>query len=235
MNCSDSKIGGGKLPRPARRPLCVHHLPPYSQCRTRQFPSIGPRILQAIGRMNAMHDHHHKRTSITELLNPSPVPSSTSSGQLDSSFAAGNLGGLAVSSYTAPSHHVRGGPSEPYHPALQIGGAGSSFSLRAANWEQGDDQALTSRRPDDDTAAAACRYGPDNAAHVHQRPPSSHHGPVYPEQYHQRPRSVDAPANYGIDIQNWQHYSHDHTPATQYAAPSVYADERIGTAPPARP
>jgi hypothetical protein len=222
-------LRGGKLPRPARRPLCVRRLLPCSQRRTRQYSFRTSLILKVTGRMNSVHDHHHKRTSITELLNPSPVPS-TPSGQLDPSFAAGNLGDLATPSYSSPSHHARSGPSESSHPGLQIGGAGSSFSLRAANWEQGDDQASTPRRPDNDTAAATCRYGQDNAAHVQQQ---RHHGPVYPEQYHQRPRSVDAPANYGIDIQNWQHYSHDHTPTTQLVSP-VYAEERTGAASPAR-
>ena len=183
--------------------------------------------------MNGLHDHHHKRTSITDLLNPSPVPSNAPSSSLDPALA-GPFDDLTLPAFgTAPAHHDV--QQVPYHPmALQVDGPGSSFSLRAANWEQAENQHLTGRPPDDDptavAAAAACRYNTNNNSNQSHPPPPVHHSPVYPDQYHQqqRPRSVDVPANYGIDVHNWPPSSHD---PVQYAAPvlsPIYQDERTG-------
>lgn len=180
--------------------------------------------------MNGLHDHQHKRTSITELLNPTPVPSNAPSSSIDPALA-GPYDDLAIPSYGPPTHQVAQGV--PYHPTLQ---PGNSFSLRAANWEQGENQQLAGRRPDGDAAAAAaaCRYDPGDASnHPHPPPPPVHHAPVYAEQYHQqqRPRSVDVPTNYGIDVQNWPQGSHDPHSAVQYAPmlSPIYQDERTGS------
>lgn len=175
--------------------------------------------------MNGLHDHQHKRTSITELLNP---VAATPSGSLDPSFNANQLSGIGVSQYVQNSHQAHVGGPGPYHPSL--GAAGSSFSLRAASWDHGQGENQTAaRRSEGDTASPTCQYGAGNSSRPHQSPP--HHGPAYPDQYQQRPRMADPPANYGPDVQSWPHNSHEHPPV-QYGAPvlsPVYSDERSGT------
>ncbi|KAH7916108.1 hypothetical protein BJ138DRAFT_996348 [Hygrophoropsis aurantiaca] len=86
--------------------------------------------------MNGLHDSH-KRTSISQLLNPSSDSSSSYSNavQLPSLSAPAGL-----SQYHNPQNNSQGGYGQPIE-------AGSSFHLRAASWDQvNEDQSAVKRR-----------------------------------------------------------------------------------------
>ncbi|KAI6128405.1 hypothetical protein EDD16DRAFT_1690312 [Pisolithus croceorrhizus] len=87
--------------------------------------------------MNGMHDNH-KRTSISQLLNPSSDSSAYSHAPHLPSLSSGP----GVPPYQHPQHPHHS--QYPQHPSTA-----SSFHLRAANWGPvNDDQSGTKRRPE---------------------------------------------------------------------------------------
>ncbi len=166
--------------------------------------------------MNGLHDNPHKRTSITELLNP---VASSPSGSLDAQYGSNQLNGLPSPSYGPSPHqqHMVAPPS--FHPSL--GAPGSSFSLRAASWDQASNENQLGSQRRQDTEPSSCRYGSPASHQV-----NSH--PVYPEHY-QRPRAVDEPSpNYSMDVSPWSPNSHEQSPTSSYNAAMVspiYSDE----------
>ncbi|PSR71835.1 hypothetical protein PHLCEN_2v12336 [Hermanssonia centrifuga] len=167
--------------------------------------------------MNGLHDNPHKRTSITELLNP---VASSPSGSLDAQYGSNQLNGLPSPSYGPSPHqqHMVAPPS--FHPSL--GAPGSSFSLRAASWDQASNENQLGSQRRQDTEPSSCRFGSPASHQV-----NSH--PVYPEHY-QRPRAVDEPSpNYSMDVSPWSPNSHEQSPTSSYNAAMVspiYSDER---------
>lgn len=162
--------------------------------------------------MNSLHDHNHKRTSITELLNPIAATPASSIDSYTNSTQLPSLHAQYLSS--SQSHHN----SQPSAYAPQQIGSGSSFSLRAASWDHGTKDDLAVRRPESDPSA--CRYTSTVQSH-----------PLYPEPVTRVPRPMDEQPNYGIEVGLWPP-SHDTTnvsyaPGPQMIAP-VYSEERTG-------
>lgn len=174
--------------------------------------------------MNGLHEQHHaKRTSINELLNP-VANGPAAAADLDDAYAPPQLAGLPSPPYAAPPHaqRVQHGVS-PY----SINPSGTSFSLRAASWDHAHESELARR--DDGEPSSSCRYAAPAPSHAHpahaahQPPPH----PLYAEQY-QRPRPVGEHANYGIDVQPWTPVQHDHAPYGAHVLTPMYSDERTG-------
>ncbi|KIJ70383.1 hypothetical protein HYDPIDRAFT_172215 [Hydnomerulius pinastri MD-312] len=156
--------------------------------------------------MNNVHDNH-KRTSISQLLNPS----SDSSGYSHPT----HLPSLASSPGVSQYQHAQHPPHGPYtqHPE-----SGSSFHLRAASWEPvNDDQSAPKRRPD---------AGP-TAARSYPMPPHMYaemNGEIPPRQ--PRPR-MDEHGNYAMTGGAWP--SQPEVSSVSYGSPVVapmYSDER---------
>ncbi|KAF7790867.1 hypothetical protein EIP86_001825 [Pleurotus ostreatoroseus] len=181
--------------------------------------------------MNGLHDNAHKRTSITELLNP--VGSSSPTASLDGSYGSPQLNTLSSASYVPAQQQQQQHVSPP--SSYPMNSSGSSFSLRAASWDRTSTDAAMSaqrRQQEPEASTSACRYGsstPHSNSHPSSHQPNSHS--VYPEQY-QRPRPVDEPANYGIDV-SWSPSSHEHAQPLAYGAQlvtpvpqMVYAQDR---------
>ncbi|KIJ19833.1 hypothetical protein PAXINDRAFT_174430 [Paxillus involutus ATCC 200175] len=153
--------------------------------------------------MNSMHDNH-KRTSISQLLNPS----SDSSGYSHVTHLPSSPG---VSQYQHPQH-------PPHGPYPQQTESGSSFHLRAASWEPvNDDQAAPKRRPDaGPTVARSYPMPPHMYAEMNGDMPSRQ----------QRPR-MDEHGNYAIAAGAWPVQPEVST--VPYGSPAVapmYSDER---------
>ncbi|KAF9224367.1 Clavaminate synthase-like protein [Gyrodon lividus] len=153
--------------------------------------------------MNSMHDSH-KRTSISQLLNPS----SDSSGYSHLPSLSSSPG---VSQYQHPQHP----PNGPYPQQPE---SGSSFHLRAANWEPvNDDQAAPKRRPD---------AGP-TVARSYPMPPHMYaemNGDVPPRQQRQR---MDEHGNYPIPAGAWSAQPEVSTvPYGSSVVAPMYSDER---------
>ena len=166
--------------------------------------------------MHSLHDNQHKRTSITELLNPIGSSSSPASA-VDAPYSP------------PPSLHGPGGflpPHVPSPPYGMNGGAGAgSFSLRAASWDQTSPENTPGsvRRQEAEPSSSSCRFG-TSTGRPHQ--PNSHS--VYGD--YPRPRPVDETSNYGMEA--WSPSSHERSPAPvsysgQMLAPG-YSDERTG-------
>ncbi|KAF9246860.1 hypothetical protein BU15DRAFT_69720 [Melanogaster broomeanus] len=159
--------------------------------------------------MNSMHDSH-KRTSISQLLNPS----SDSSGYSHVTHLPSLTSSAGVPQYQHPQH------PPPHGPYSQQPESGSSFHLRAASWEPvNDDQVAPKRRPD---------AGP-NVARPYPMPPQ-----MYAEmngdmpQRQQRPR-IDEHGNYAIAANPWP--TQPEVPNVPYGSPvmaPMYSDERTG-------
>lgn len=164
--------------------------------------------------MNSLHEQNHKRTSIPELLNP--VANGSPPADLNGQYGAAPLNGMGNPSY-APQRVPAAGP---YHNP--VGAPSSSFSLRAAEWDQaGGNDGELGRREDGGEASSSCRYttANPNGHHAHSPP-----HPAYQEPYH-RSRPVGEPANYGIDISPWP-AAHNAYGAQMLT--TVYPDERAG-------
>ncbi|KAJ3520795.1 hypothetical protein NM688_g9112 [Phlebia brevispora] len=180
--------------------------------------------------MNGLHDNAHKRTSITELLNP-VASSSSPSGSLDASYSSPQLNNLSSGSYASAPQQQHVSPSTSHYP---MSGTGSSFSLRAASWDHTSTESpiSTQRRQEPEASSSSCRYGsstPHSGAHASSHQPNSHS--VYAEQY-QRPRPVDETANFGMDV-SWSPSPHEHPQPIPYGAqlvspvtPMVYTEDR---------
>lgn len=190
-------------------------LPPYHPHRSRR-PSVSrvcrrsPATSSHLA-MNTLHDQGHKRTSINELLNPVAAAPSQ---HLEPHPAYSSAQIPAIASYLPHQQHVAS--SAVYNPSSMH----SSFSLRAANWENGAGDPMA-RRHDADTAQN-CRYTPS----VPQHPYADQH---YPRQ---APRSVDEPQPvYGNGPTSWPGPHEPQAVALQFGQPimaAAYTDDRTG-------
>ena len=153
--------------------------------------------------MNGMHDSH-KRTSISQLLNPS----SDSSAFSHPPHLASPPG---VPTYQHPQHHY------PQHPD-----PASSFHLRAASWgPANDDQSGAKRRPDAGPAPAR----PYPMQHMYPEL----NGDMQSRQT--RPR-IDEHTAYAMAANQWPH-SQPEMSNVHYASSVVapmYSEERTGNA-----
>ncbi|KAI6046475.1 hypothetical protein EDC04DRAFT_2627847 [Pisolithus marmoratus] len=153
--------------------------------------------------MNGMHDNH-KRTSISQLLNPSSDSSAYSQAPHLPSLSSGP--GVPPYQHPQHPHHAQ----YPQHPANA-----SSFNLRAASWGPvNDDQSGTKRRPE--TGFSPARPYP-------MQPPMypDMNGDVQSRQV--RPRMEDGP--YPMPGNPWPH-PHPDMSNVHYGSPAVYSDER---------
>lgn len=161
--------------------------------------------------MNGMHDTH-KRTSISQLLNPSSDSSAYSHAPHLPSLAAAP----GVPTYQHPQH-----PHHPHYPPHPD--SASSFHLRAANWgPANDDQSGARRRPD--APPAPPRPYP---MHPHMYPELN--GDMQSRQ--PRPR-IDEHTPYAMAPSPWPHSQPDMS-HVHYASPvlaPMYSEERTGNA-----
>ncbi|KAH7930065.1 Clavaminate synthase-like protein [Leucogyrophana mollusca] len=157
--------------------------------------------------MNGLHDSH-KRTSISQLLNPSSDSSSSYShaAQLPSLSSPAGL-----SQYHNPQNNPQGGYGQPIE-------AGSSFHLRAASWDHvSEDQSAAKRRIDNGVAAGRS----------YPMPPQ-----IYPDvngdmAARQARARMEEPGNFGMAGSAWP--SHPEASNVSYGPPVVapmYSDER---------
>ncbi|KAG2148007.1 hypothetical protein DEU56DRAFT_783508 [Suillus clintonianus] len=154
--------------------------------------------------MNTMHDSH-KRTSISQLLNPSSDSSVYS-------HATHLPSPVAVSQYQHPPHQQQ--PN--YNQSIE---SASSFHLRAASWEPSDDQSVPKRRIDNGPGLAR-PYPMPTHPHMHGEP----NGDMVPRQGRSR---MDDAANYAMPANSWP--SQADMPNPPYGSPVVapmYSDER---------
>ncbi|KAL6298095.1 Clavaminate synthase-like protein [Sparassis latifolia] len=166
--------------------------------------------------MNSIHDPHvHKRTSITELLNPVAVPSAP---PLDpAAYSTTQLPGL--SSFLPPAHSQHVHPHS-YPQPINTSAPSAAFSLRAASWDQAtkdNNMPSTMRRQDSDPAS--CRYSSSSSV-----PP---HHPIYHQDPFSRPaRQLEETPNYGMDVQNWPTSSDQANTSYPPLISPMYSDER---------
>jgi lysine-specific demethylase 3 len=156
--------------------------------------------------MNTMHDSH-KRTSISQLLNPSSDSSVYS-------HATHLPSPVAVSQYQHPPHQ----PQPNYNQSIE---SASSFHLRAASWEPSDDQSVPKRRIDNGPVLARPYPLPPHH-HMHTEP----NGDMVPRQGRSR---MDDAANYAMPANSWPSQADMSNPP--YGSPIVapmYSDERTG-------
>jgi lysine-specific demethylase 3 len=158
--------------------------------------------------MNNLADSH-KRTSISQLLNP----------------LAAQDGSAAFSPAQLPNLPDSIGPNQvqqdqqgvpPYHPSFSNG---SSFNLRAANWELPED--ATKRKPENGATAPRHYHQPQmNAPDVFV----DQHGPRMV-----RPPRMDDSNNYAMDGQMWPPQQDGvHMPYGTPVISPMYSDERTG-------
>jgi len=156
--------------------------------------------------MNTMQDSH-KRTSISQLLNPSSDSSVYSHApHLPSS--------IAVSQYQHPQHQPQGN----YNQSIE---SDSTFHLREASWEPSEDRSAPKRRPD-------AAPGPGRP---YQLPPHPHmHAEPNNDMIARQGRSrMDEAPNYGMPASSWSSQPDMSNPP--YGTPAVapmYSDERTG-------
>ncbi|KAH7888104.1 hypothetical protein F5I97DRAFT_1865700 [Phlebopus sp. FC_14] len=155
--------------------------------------------------MNGMHDSH-KRTSISQLLNPS----SDSSGYSHATQLPSLSSSQAVSQYQNPQH-------PPHGPYPQQPESASSFHLRAASWEPvNGDQSVPKRRPDAGPAMARSYPMPP---HIY----AEMNGDITQRQ------SVARPVDHGTYAISGVWPSQPEGAAVPYGSPGVapmYSDER---------
>ncbi|KAG2053447.1 hypothetical protein BDR06DRAFT_457441 [Suillus hirtellus] len=154
--------------------------------------------------MNTMHDSH-KRTSISQLLNPSSDSSVYS-------HATHLPSPVAVSQYQHPPHQQQPNYNQPIDST-------SSFHLRAASWEPSDDPSVPKRRIDNGPPLARPYPLPPHH-HMHTEP----NGDMVPRQGRSR---MDDPANYAMPPNSWPSQADMSNPP--YGSPIVapmYSDER---------
>ncbi|OCH86213.1 hypothetical protein OBBRIDRAFT_797392 [Obba rivulosa] len=158
--------------------------------------------------MNGLHDPHvHKRTSITELLNPITSPPSYS-----------NHNKLPpISAYIGSSHAQHTSPPGPAYPPGPIGN-GPTYSLRAADWNSGAKEDGPPRHPGSDSP---CRYASSSV--------SSQTTQLYgPDPYSRLQPRIEQASNYGIAGPAWSP-SHDAASVSYgvHVVPPTYPDERL--------
>ncbi|TCD62733.1 hypothetical protein EIP91_006458 [Steccherinum ochraceum] len=162
--------------------------------------------------MNTLHDQGHKRTSINELLNPVAAAPSQ---HLETHPAYSSAQLPAIAPYLPHQQHVAS--SGAYSPSS----IHNSFSLRAANWENGTGDPMARRH--DANTAQNCTYTPS----VPQNLYANQH---YPRQ---APRSVDEtqPA-YGNSPTAWPGPHEAQAVALQFGQPMMATayttDDRTG-------
>jgi lysine-specific demethylase 3 len=152
--------------------------------------------------INGLNDSH-KRTSISQLLNPASRESS--------SFAPDQHNNLPSIGSAQPHHDQQG---SPYQGAFNHA---SSFHLRAASWDQVHDDP-NKRRPDNGAVTARPYHQP-------------HMDPLFFGEHASRaprPRPGD-PNNFGLDGAVWAP-SHEIVNIAYGAPviPAMYSDERTG-------
>lgn len=157
--------------------------------------------------MNSYPDSH-KRTSISQLLNPSPLGASHDPPAFPSGQLSAPVGPV-------PSQHEQQG-IPPFQPGFN---SGASFHLRAASWDQVPDDA-TKRKPDNGTTSARQYH------HPHLSPAD-----VYGDHAARaaRPRMDDS-NSFAIEGTVWPPSPHD-IANMAYGAPAIspmYSDERTG-------
>lgn len=185
------------------------------RCLYRTYTSSAPACRRSswcvlvVSAMNGMHDNH-KRTSISQLLNPSSDSSAYSH--------APHLPSLSSGPGVPPYQH----PQHPHHAQYpQHPGTASSFHLRAASWGPvNDDQSGTKRRPETGLPLPARPY--PMQPHMY---PEMNGGDMQSRQV--RPRMEDS-GPYPMSGNPWPHPQPEMS-NVHYGPPAVtpmYSDER---------
>lgn len=156
--------------------------------------------------MNTMQDSH-KRTSISQLLNPSSDSSVYS-------HAPHLPSPVAVSQYQHPPHQPQGS----YGQSIE---SGSTFHLREASWEPSEDRSAPKRRIDNGPGPGRPYQLPPHP-HMHGEP----NGDMVPRQGRSR---MDEAGNYGMPTNSWPSQADMSNPSygSSVVAP-MYSDERTG-------
>ncbi|OJA07528.1 hypothetical protein AZE42_07698 [Rhizopogon vesiculosus] len=154
--------------------------------------------------MNTIQDSH-KRTSISQLLNPSSDSSVYS-------HAPHLPSPVAVSQYQHAQHQSQANYNQSIEPE-------STFHLREASWEPSEDRSAPKRRVDNVP-------GPGRP---YQLPPHPHmHAEPNGDMVHRQGRSrMDEPGNYGMAPNSWPSQADMSNPSygSSVVAP-MYSDER---------
>ncbi|OAX39131.1 Clavaminate synthase-like protein [Rhizopogon vinicolor AM-OR11-026] len=154
--------------------------------------------------MNTIQDSH-KRTSISQLLNPSSDSSVYS-------HAPHLPSPVAVSQYQHAQHQSQANYNQPIESE-------STFHLREASWEPSEDRSAPKRRVDNVP-------GPGRP---YQLPPHPHmHAEPNGDMVHRQGRSrMDEPGNYGMPPNSWPSQADMSNPpyGSSVVAP-MYSDER---------
>ncbi|KAI0069112.1 Clavaminate synthase-like protein [Artomyces pyxidatus] len=162
--------------------------------------------------MNGLHDPHgHKRTSITELLNPVAAPPT-----VDPALPQPN-GFPQHANYVNSPHYPHQQMGPPAHDQAQ--GQSATFKLSAASWDQGNSQA-------NGGSAGHERTRQEQYAYPRGYPTPPGHPPnMY--QDHSRPRPREEQANF--DPALWQSPGVHEGNLSSYNQPMIaptYSDER---------